>query len=184
MNKNVIDIINSNDDINKVIDNEELIINFYNSNLDNININVTQKDNSKLVINFVSLVSKHINVDIKSTITGDNNKCVINVRTISENELSTFNVVVKANSNTHNNEIIEDLKGINEGGSVTLLPILEIDTNDVNASHFATVGTFDKNIVFYLESKGLTYETVYSMLKKNFLHGIYNEDFIEKIEGK
>lgn len=185
MKETVIDLINTDiKEYNKVIDGEELVINFYNSNLGDININIEQKNNSKLVINFVSLVSKSVNCHINSLITGDNNKCIINVRTIAEKEISTFDVVVKANKDTQNNKIVEDLKGINEGGSVTLLPILEIDTNDVDASHFATVGSFDKDIVFYLESKGLSYDTVYGMLKKCFLHNIYSSDFISKIEGK
>lgn len=184
MNKSVLEIINDSSDIKKEIDNEELIINFYNNNLDTINIDITQKENSRLVINFVSIVNKKIDVNIKSNIVGNNNKCVINVRTIAEKESSTFNVVAHTLNGTKDNEIIEDLKGINEGGGVALIPVLEIDTNEVMASHFATVGGFDKSLIFYLESKGLSKDTVYNMLRTSFLHSIFNKEFIERITNE
>ena len=75
-------------------------------------------------------------------------------------------------------------KGINEDGGVALIPILEVDTNEVEASHFATVGGFDKSLVFYLESKGLAEDTVYTMLKTCFLHSIFNKEFIERITNE
>lgn len=185
MNRKVLDIINDASNLEFVLkENEELVINFYHDNLDDIDINITQESNSNFILNFVALLQKDVSVNISGLIKGDNNKNVINVRTIAEKGISTFNVSVKANEGTKDNEIIEDLKGINEEGGLTLLPILEIDTMEVNAAHYATVGTFDKNQVFYLLSKGISKDNVYNMLKRSFLHSILSNDLIEKIERK
>lgn len=183
MNRNVIEIINDSKDLEfDVKDNEEVIVNYYNSDAKDISINIKQRSNSKFVLNFVSLENSDAKVIINGLISGNNNINVINVRTISQKGISTFDVNVKVENNTKNNEIIEDLKGINDGGGVTLLPILEIDTNEVNASHFATVGNFDKNQIFYLLSKGVSENVVYDILKRSFLYGLFNKEFIEKIE--
>lgn len=48
-------------------------------------------------------------------------------------------------------------------------PILLIDEYEVEASHSAHIGTFDQDILFYLESRGIPYKKAVYMLIKGFL---------------
>lgn len=184
MNKKVIDIINNVNDLNFEINNEELIINFFCDNQKNMNINIVQKDNSTLVINYSSLIKNDCTVNIKSDIKGNNNKCVINVHAIAIDGLGNFNVEAKANENTLNNDIVEDLKGVNEMGSICFIPVLEVDTNEAQANHFTTIGSYDKNELFYLMSKGIPENSAINLLKKSFMYNLFSDEFIDKIGGK
>jgi Fe-S cluster assembly protein SufD len=51
-------------------------------------------------------------------------------------------------------------------------PQLEIDTDDVRASHGATVGKLDEDMLFYLLSRGLTAEAAGSLLKWAFVSDV------------
>lgn len=185
LDKKEMNIINENKNIDlKLEKNSQLIINYYNDFQENANINIVQEENSNLIINIASITNKDCKVNINVLITGDNNKCVINVRNIGKKENSNFYVNVKANKQTKGNVIIEDLKGVCEDGSINFMPILEIDTNEVEASHFATIGSFNQNQIFYLQSKGLDYEECLKILKKGFIYQIYSERFINLLERK
>lgn len=48
-------------------------------------------------------------------------------------------------------------------------PQLEIDTDDVKASHGATVGKLDEDMLFYLLSRGIERTTAEALLKRAFL---------------
>lgn len=48
-------------------------------------------------------------------------------------------------------------------------PQLEIDTDDVKASHGATVGKLDEDMLFYLLSRGIERSTAEALLKRAFL---------------
>ena len=186
MNKKVVNIINDCSNLNYALnDNEMLIVNYYANNQKDINVNIEQTSNSYFVLNFSCLIKDDCRVNIHGNVTGDDNRCVINVRCLSEKNTGTFDVIVKVNENTQNNEIIEDLKGINEDGSVIFLPVLEIDTNEVDAEHFATIGNFDKNELFYLQTKGISLESAYKLLKKSFIYSLFSDEFMKLLnEGK
>lgn len=186
MNKKVINIVNDCNDLNYVLKAEEmLVVNYYNDNQQSINININQQENSCFVLNFSCLFHEKCNVKINSKINGNNNRSIINVRTLAENNLGTFDVTVKVEANANNNEVIEDLKGINENGNIVFLPILEVDTNEVVAEHFATVGSFDENELFYLQTKGISFENACKLLKKSFLYSLFGDEILHLInKGK
>jgi hypothetical protein len=183
-NKKVINLIDNKDNLNYALDNEMLVVNLFNKNSQSINIDFSQSDDSYLVINYSMLTNENVDINIKGNITGNNNKCVINVRCLSICNHANINVNVKANEKTIGNEIIEDLKGINEDGTVCFMPILEVDTHEVDAQHFATIGNFDKNELFYLESLGLSEKTSKELLKKSFIYNLFNEEFLNLIEDR
>lgn len=186
MNKKVVNIINNCNDLNyNLDDNEMLVVNYYCDNEQDINIEFKQTNNSYFVLNFSCLVKSNCNINIKGNIEGNDNRCVINVRALSENDLGTFDVSVKVFENTQNNEVIEDLKGINEEGSIIFLPILEVDTNEVDAEHFATIGSFDKDELFYLQTKGISLQSAYELLKKSFTYNLFSDEFLNDLnKGK
>lgn len=64
-------------------------------------------------------------------------------------------------------------------------PNLLIEENDVVANHAAHIGKFDKEAIFYLMSRGITYENAISIMVKGFLmDDTIHKDKIEKIIEK
>jgi Fe-S cluster assembly scaffold protein SufB len=63
-------------------------------------------------------------------------------------------------------------------------PELRIFADDVKCSHGSTIGPIDKELLFYLRSRGLTKNDSTSLLIKSFFHDIIsesnNKNFIEK----
>ena len=185
MNKKVINIINNSQDLDYEINNEMVIINLFSEKAKSMNINIKQKENSYLVINYGCLFYDNIEININGQIIGNNNRCIINLRALAEQNHANINVCVKASENTIGNVIIEDLKGLNENGTITFMPILEINTNEVDASHYATIGSLDEKELFYLQTKGLDLNTSISLLKKSFIYNLFSDEFINEInKGK
>ncbi len=64
---------------------------------------------------------------------------------------------------------------------------MEIDANEVKASHGATMGQVDDEHIFYLMSRGLTREQAETMIVKGFLEPIISnfvdEQLKEKVRG-
>lgn len=185
MNKKVLNIINESNDLNiKVKPEETVILNYYNDNQETLNINIEQSNDSYLIVNVASKVKQDIKVNVNSTITGNNNRLVINVRVIGLENNGVYNVVAKVHENTQDNEVVEDLKGLLRDSQITLMPILEIDTNEVDASHFATVGSFNSEELFYLKSKGIAENKAKDLLQKNFINSLFSDDFIKLIDER
>jgi Fe-S cluster assembly protein SufD len=63
-------------------------------------------------------------------------------------------------------------------------PELRIFADDVKCSHGSTIGPIDKDLLFYLRSRGLNRKESTSLLIKSFFHDIISdandENFIEK----
>ncbi len=185
MNKKVLNIINESNDLNiKVNKDEMVILNYYNDNQESLNINTEQINDSYLIVNIASKVKQDIKVNINSMITGNNNRLVINVRVIGLENNGVYNVVAKVNENTQDNEVVEDLKGLIRDSQITLIPILEIDTNEVDAAHYATVGSFNNEELFYLKSKGIEESKAKDLLQKNFINSLFSDDFIKLIDER
>ncbi|MGN1379095.1 MAG: SufD family Fe-S cluster assembly protein [Bacilli bacterium] len=180
---NIINLINQKGSFNYEVK-EKLIINIFNEKKTNIDINIIQNNNSLLIINCTCINYEDCHIDLNVKIKGNNNKCIINFRGIAYENVNIVNVCVNANDNTQGNEIIENLKGLCENGSIIINPILEINTNEVVASHFVTIGPLDQNMILYLESKGISKENVKQLLKKSFMYNIFNDDFISLLNDK
>jgi Fe-S cluster assembly protein SufD len=58
------------------------------------------------------------------------------------------------------------------GAEADARPQLEIDTDEVRASHGATVGKLDADMLFYLLSRGLSPEAAESLLKWAFVSDV------------
>ena len=179
----VINIIDNYDDINyELSDGINLVINIFCNTIKNHTINVLANNNNNLVINYAGLCSDNSDLNINIDVKGNNNKIIVNGRFISLNNLCNIIVDTKVDNNTLGNVIEENLKGINEDGMVMLKPILRIDTNEVNASHGASVGKFDKNELFYLKTKGLSEIVAKEILKKGFLYSLFSDNFIDLLQ--
>lgn len=58
-----------------------------------------------------------------------------------------------------------------------ILPVLEIDENDVEASHSLSSGTIDEDVLFYMNSRGLSSKDALKLLLESYL--IPNEEFYD-----
>jgi len=58
---------------------------------------------------------------------------------------------------------------VGENSRAEAIPELEIESNEVKASHAATVGRIDEEQLFYLQSRGLTREEAQDLIIKVFL---------------
>jgi len=54
-------------------------------------------------------------------------------------------------------------------------PELEIYADDVKCSHGAATGIVDETMVFYLMSRGLSYQIAVGIIVKGFLEDIFNQ---------
>lgn len=77
---------------------------------------------------------------------------------------------------------------LGDGARCQSVPSLEIEADDVKASHAATVGRLDETQLFYLRSRGIPLETATRMIVEGFfepvLRRIYDKEAAELIRGE
>ncbi len=64
------------------------------------------------------------------------------------------------------------------------IPSLEIDANDVRASHGATVGRIDEEYIFYLQSRGIPRNTAVRMIVEGFFSSVFDRMGQERVRQK
>ena len=112
---------------------------------------------------------------------------------IDSSELNKFSVYLKTKSSEDEKKIHKVLKNsameIQKEAIINLTnnkceikPNLYIDTSDVEASHSALIGKFSDEEMFYIQSRGIDYETALKLLITGFLTSdINNKKIIENI---
>jgi Fe-S cluster assembly protein SufD len=81
---------------------------------------------------------------------------------------------VRVLASGHGAQVSQNLRALNDGAGthISLRPRLTIDTDDIQASHGATTGALDENLMFYLLSRGIDAATARSLLKWAFLEDV------------
>ncbi len=182
MDKKVVNLIDNDESLEYVLnDNEMLIINIFNNSFKSVDIKTTQNNNSYVVINFSGFARSDTTININGNVLGNNNHYILNFRAIALENHGTVNAKVSVNENTKDNEVVEDLKGILEDGTLNFMPILEIDTSEVKAEHYATIGHYPLEELFYLQTKGISKEEAIKILKKSFLFNLFDKEFLKQI---
>ncbi|MEW5958031.1 MAG: SufD family Fe-S cluster assembly protein, partial [Chloroflexota bacterium] len=64
------------------------------------------------------------------------------------------------------------------------IPSLEIDANDVRASHGATISKIDEEYIFYLMSRGISRNTAVRMVVEGFFHKVFDRMYNERVREK
>jgi Fe-S cluster assembly protein SufD len=64
------------------------------------------------------------------------------------------------------------------------LPILEIEADDVRCKHGSTTGRIDHEQVFYLMSRGLSYQEAQRMIVQGFFETVITEFPVEGVQEK
>lgn len=151
-------------------------------------ISFTLGENSDLEYRLLVLNQNKHKITINVVMPNDGAKANIIVRALNTKENSNLDIVVngKILSDTKDNELVEDLKGliIDDNETIKISPIMMVDTNEVLANHFVTIGTFNKEELFYLMSKGLSEESAKALLKDAFLTNILSDYLVKKMEVK
>ena len=77
---------------------------------------------------------------------------------------------------------------LSKAAEIDTKPSLEIYADDVECSHGATAGNIDKNMLFYLQSRGINKDQATSMLIRGFAQEIIEEfqdelliEYLEKL---
>ncbi len=73
---------------------------------------------------------------------------------------------------------------LNKGARADSMPSLEIDANDVRASHGATIGQIDEEDVFYLMSRGIPRESAVKMVVEGFFYKVFDRMYNERVREK
>ena len=199
----LVDLTDSNKNINIHIAKGVCFKGFIKTNKTSNNINYLIDEDCDVKINKLSIdCSDNITIkmnDINSRVKyttsvinySDNNY----VQKVIHNSSNTKSVITNHCINVDNNEfkfIVDgicekNLEGISfkqdnriinlKDGKSNILPNLIVDTNEVEASHSAYIGTFNEDDIFYMMSRGLTKNECEDLLIKAFL--ISNMDLTE-----
>ena len=107
------------------------------------------------------LKDKKSRIDIK-VVVRDSSKFEINGLLKIENGASGTNSYLKI-----------DCLMLDDNSYAKAIPSLEINESAVKAGHGGTIGRIDKNMIYYLESRGLDYKDAEDLLVKAFLGEIF-----------
>ena len=152
---------------------------------------------------YANIIGKEASVDLDGIFFASSNQIIDNKTQINHNVPSckssqrykgilTDNSKASYLSKTHVDkeaqltEAYQLSKGILLSDSSTFhsKPELKIYADDVKCSHGSTIGPIDKDLLFYLRSRGLNKKKSMALLLKSFFHNIIsdieNKKFIEK----
>lgn len=102
----------------------------------------------------------------------------------NSDEKLTFNVTGVVPKNKIGCELEQQSRIItNKDNENTIAPNLLIDEEDVSANHAALIGNFDNEEIFYMMSRGISYEDAKILLTNGFLLSGLREDNREKIKN-
>jgi len=123
---------------------------------------------------------EHFDLKIDAVHTAPLTTCRTDFRIILQDKSScTLKGVIRIAKNTHQVDAFLNIKSLllSETASVVTEPSLEIEANDVKASHSASVGQVDSQQVLYLNSRGLTRRQAETLILEGFL-----TEIVEKIK--
>ncbi len=137
----------------------------------NSKIQIINENKSELKAHIGLSGSEKNNIHIENTLRGSNITSEIRVRVVSEpNSYTYLKTVGILESGYTNNEFLEDIKYLNEyPGQIVCLPELLVASDDVSANHNMTCASFDTEMLFYLESRGLTKSRAKELMRDSFL---------------
>jgi len=149
-------------------------------------INYLQLEKSDLKQNTNIKVNKASKLDINTTYLGSNHKDIVfdlyNMESDSIVNI-TNNIVCLENASFSLDCIGTIVKGakrskchqkshcltIDNPNKARVLPVLNIDENDVEASHSLSSGTIDEEVLFYMNSRGLSKAQSLGLILKSYL---------------
>lgn len=167
-----LDIIDSDcENINLcLLDNSSLQLNLYNDNPNNdLKINIIQNNKTNLKIVIVYECQYNVKLSIIDEVKGNDNLSNIIIKGyITKNNLLVLEQI-NALKGSNNNEATEEVKGMLNGGNLTVIPNMEIETSNIVANHLVTMTSFNPQYLFYLMSKGISEKEAKQLIKNGFI---------------
>ncbi|MCQ2957020.1 MAG: SufD family Fe-S cluster assembly protein [Mycoplasmoidaceae bacterium] len=139
-------------------------------------INISLKNNNEINIYCLLLASKTTKIlNINVNHFGNDSTSNIHVKSLANNHATIkvnciSNCAKKTNGNTIN-QLIDGLIFDNES-TIQALPCLDININDIVAKHTVNIGQVDPEIIFYLNTKGLSKLEAYQFLIDSFIQDL------------
>ena len=96
---------------------------------------------------------------------------------------AVFNGQVHVHPDAQKSDAQQENKNLllSKDAEVDTKPQLEIYADDVTASHGATVGQLDQNMMFYLQSRGIDHNAAHALLVYGFAHSIIEQMSLEPL---
>lgn len=180
---------NANEDVilkdDGIIDNAKLVLKYIDLNSydfkQETNINFLENCEAHVDSIYLGINSKDINFRLvndkkNSTVSITNNVVCLN------EALFNMNVIGRIEKKATNSKHFQKSRCLTIASpkKASILPVLEIDNNDVEASHSLSSGTLDENILFYMNSRGLNYNQSLNLILISYL--LPNSSFYEGFE--
>ena len=169
-----IDDLNNNslEELNiTMLDGSRLLYNKYTKDIKNLKINILENNDTTLEFNYSLYQSIKASITIDSKVLGSNNKCSMNVYGVSDKDGAiVVNATGSVLENIKDNDLLENIRilMLNDSENV-IVPNLLVGSNEVSVNHNATISSLDTNYLYYLNSKGLSYEEAKKLIVKGFL---------------
>ena len=143
------------------------------NNLNKVEKIIINSDNNTTIDYYYSFVCKKVKkIDLVHNIKGNDNESNIVIKGVTEDAgVVDITVNAKVKKHTQGNVISENVKilKLNDQESI-IKPNLEVDTNEVVASHTTTCKGIGKDELFYLTSKGMSEASSIELIKNGFLN--------------
>ena len=119
------------------------------------------------------------NTDVITNVThsGHNSKCDQDFRFVNKNSISSFKGLISVPKHINNCESHMTNKNLllDNTSQAFAKPELDIKNSNVICTHSSTTGTLDEDQIFYIQSRGLSYEESVNMLIEAFYQDIKNK---------
>lgn len=183
---NAINLHNNMSLIIEIEKNSVLVLNIFDyAVLNEVTLDITLDDGASLILNDAFIAEKKYGLYIDTKLYGSNANVYVNVRGINE-ENATSTVIMNGcvAGGIDGVTLNEYAKVINKSdNSAVLIPNLIVNTNEVEANHGVSIGSINRDELFYLMSKGISNSDASKMIENGFLLSIMGEDVKEKIKN-
>lgn len=140
-------------------------------------VSTVRGNKAKSDVDWVFLVqgSEKQNVSIRNIFNGTNGGGEITMKGVADDKAyAACNGMIEIGEGGRGTDtyLTEDVLMLDSTAKIDAVPALEIRTNDVKASHSATVSRITAESLFYLQSRGIDEPTARTMFVDGFLSGL------------
>jgi len=141
-----------------------------------ININLDTNSSCELY-GFFKNINENTDVITNVIHSGHNSKCDQDFRFVNKNSISSFKGLISVPKHINNCESHMTNKNLllDNTSQAFAKPELDIKNSNVICTHSSTTGTLDDDQIFYIQSRGLSYEESVDMLIEAFYQDIKNK---------
>jgi len=138
-----------------------------------INVNLDTNSSCELY-GFFKNTNENTDVITNVTHSGHNSKCDQDFRFINKNSISSFKGLISVPKHIKNCESHMTNKNLllDNTSQAFAKPELDIKNSNVVCTHSSTTGTLDEDQIFYIQSRGLSYQESVNMLVEAFYQDI------------